>query len=54
MHRRQDGNRGLEEEARRLKLGAHRHRRREALTRRDRRREREVLVEQLKKEQASD
>lgn len=54
MHRRQDGNRGLEEEARRLKQGTHRYRRREALTRRDRRREREVLVEQLKKEQASD
>ena len=52
VHRRQDGNRGLEEEARRLKQGAHRYRRREALTRRDRRRE--VLVEQLKKEQASD
>lgn len=50
----QVGNRGLEEEARRLKQGAHRYRRREALTRRDRRREREVLVEQLKKEQASD
>jgi hypothetical protein len=45
---------GLEEEARRLKQGAHRYRRREALTRRDRRREREVLVEQLMKEQASD
>jgi hypothetical protein len=54
VHRRQGGNRGLEEEARRLKQGAHRYRRREALTRRDRRREREVLVEQLKKEQPSD
>jgi hypothetical protein len=54
MHRGQDTNQGLEEEARRLKKGAHRYRRREALTRRDRRREREVLVEQLKKEQASD
>ena len=54
MHRRQGGNRGLEEEARRLKQGAHRHRRREALTRRDRLREREILVEQLKKEQPSD
>jgi hypothetical protein len=54
VHRRQDGNQGLEEEARRLKQGAHRYRRREALTRRDRRKEREVLVEQLKKEQASD
>jgi hypothetical protein len=55
MHRVQDTNRGLEEEARRLREeGAHRYRRREALTRRDRRREREVLVEQLKKEQPSD
>jgi hypothetical protein len=54
VHRRQDGKRGLEEEARRLKQGAHRYRRQEALSRRDRRREREVLVEQLKKEQASD
>jgi hypothetical protein len=40
--------------ARRLKLGAHRHRRQEALARRDRLREREILVEQLKKEQLSD
>jgi hypothetical protein len=48
-------NRGLEEESRRLREeGAHRYRRREALTRRDRRREREILVEQLKKEQPSD
>jgi len=51
---RKDTNRGLQEEARKLRQGAHRYRRREALTRRDRRREMEVLVEQLKKEQPSD
>ena len=54
MHRRQDRNRGLEEEDRRLREGAHRYLRQEALTRRDRSREREILVEQLKKEQPSD
>jgi hypothetical protein len=54
VNRRKDTNQGLEEEARRLKKGAHRYRRREALTRRDRNREREVLVEQLKKDQPSD
>jgi hypothetical protein len=54
VHRRQGRNRGLEEETRRLKQGAHRHRRREALAGRDRRRESEILVEQLKKEQSSD
>jgi hypothetical protein len=54
MHRRQDRNRGLQEEARRLKQGAHRYRRQEARACRDRRRERDILVEQLKKEQASD
>ena len=55
MPRRQDGNWGLqEEEARRLKHGAHRHRRQEALARRDRLRERDILVEQLKKEQPGD
>ena len=54
MNRSKDTNRGLKEEAKRLKKGAHRYRRREALTRRDRHREREILVEQLKKEQASD
>jgi hypothetical protein len=54
VHRRPDRNWGLEEEARRLKQGAHRHRRQEALARRDRLRERDVLVEQLKKEQPSD
>ena len=54
VHRRQDRNRGLQEEARRLREGAHRYRRQEARACRDRRREREILVEQLKKEQASD
>ena len=54
MHRRQGRNWGLEEEARRLKQGAHRYRRQEALARRDRRRESEIVVEQLKKEQPSD
>jgi hypothetical protein len=44
VHPRQARNRGLQEEARR----------REALARRDRLREREILVEQLKKEQPSD
>jgi hypothetical protein len=51
---RKDTNRSLQEEARRLKQGAHRYLRREALTSRDRRRERDILVEQLNKEQASD
>jgi hypothetical protein len=54
VHRRQDRNRGLEEEDRRLKRGAHRYRRQETLACRDRRKEREILVEQLRKEQASD
>jgi hypothetical protein len=54
VHRNKDANRALQEEARRLKQGAHRYLRREALTRRHRRREMEVLVEQLKKEQPSD
>jgi hypothetical protein len=54
VHPRPARNWGLQEEARRLKQGAHRHRRQEALARRDRRREREVLVELLKKEQPSD
>jgi hypothetical protein len=54
VHRRQDGNRGLQEDDRKLREGAHRYRRQEALACRDRRREREILVEQLKKEQASD
>jgi hypothetical protein len=54
VHRRQERNWGLEEEARRLKQGAHRYRRQEALARRDRRRESEIVVEQLNKEQPSD
>jgi hypothetical protein len=54
VHRRQGRNWGVEEEARRLKQGAHRYRRREALARRNRRRESDIVVEQLKKEQASD
>ena len=54
MQRRKERNRGLEEGARRLKQGAHKHRRQEALARRVRRRERVILVELLKKEQASD
>ena len=54
MHRRQERNWGLEEEVRRLKQGAHRYRRQEALARRDRRRESDIVVEQLKKEQPSD
>jgi hypothetical protein len=54
VHRRQGRNWGLEEEARRLKQGAHRYRRQEALARRDRRRESDIVVEQLKKEQPSD
>jgi hypothetical protein len=53
VHRRQGRNRGVEEEARRLKQGAHRYRRQEALARRDRRRESDIVVEQLKKEQTS-
>jgi hypothetical protein len=54
VHRRQERNWGLEEEARRLKQGAHRYRRQEALARRDRRRESDIVVEQLNKEQPSD
>jgi hypothetical protein len=54
VYRRQERNWGLEEEARRLKQGAHRYRRQEALARRDRRRESDIVVEQLKKEQPSD
>jgi hypothetical protein len=53
--RRETTNRGLEEESRRLREeGAHKYLRREALTRRDRRKERDLLVEQLNKEQPSD
>jgi hypothetical protein len=54
VHRRQARNWALEEEARRLKQGAHRYHRRETLTRRDRRRERDLVLEQLNKEQPSD
>jgi AmiR/NasT family two-component response regulator len=55
VKRRRETNRGLEEESRRLREeGAHKHLRREALTRRDRSREKDVLVEQLNKGQPSD
>ena len=54
VHRSKEANRALQQEARRLKQGAHRYHRREALIRRDRHREKEVLVEQLNKEQPSD
>ena len=54
MHRRQDKNWGLEEESRRLREGAHRRRRQESLARRDRGRERDIVVELLKKYQPSD
>jgi hypothetical protein len=55
VKRRRETNRALEEEARRLREeGAHKYLRREALTRRDRPLERDLLVEQLKKGQPSD
>jgi hypothetical protein len=44
----------LEEEARRLKQGTHRYLRQEAAARRDSEKEAAILVEQGKKEQASD
>jgi hypothetical protein len=47
-------NRPLEEEARHLRQGAHRHRKQEAMVCRNPEREAAILVEQLKKEQASD
>jgi hypothetical protein len=47
-------NRALQEETRRLKQGAHRYRRREAIACRTQERETAILVEKLKKEQASD
>jgi hypothetical protein len=47
-------NRSLEEEARRLKQGAHRYRRQEAKVCRDPEREATILVEKCKEEQASD
>ena len=57
MNRRQGTNRSTNralEEARRLREeGAHRYLRRETLTRRDRSRETDILVEQLEKEQPS-
>jgi hypothetical protein len=46
--------RPLELEARRLRQGAHRYRRREAMVCRDPEREAAILVEKCKKEQASD
>ena len=53
MKRRRETNQALEEESRRLREeGAHKYLRREAL--RDRRRERDLLVEQLNKGQPSD
>ena len=47
-------NRTLEEDTRRLMQGAHRYRRLEAKVCRDPEKEIEILVEKLKKEQASD
>jgi hypothetical protein len=46
--------RPLELEARRLKQGAHRYRRREAMVCRDPEKEAAILVEKCKKEQPSD
>jgi hypothetical protein len=47
-------NRALEEDTRRLKQGVHRYRRQEAMTCRDPKKEVNILVEKLKKEQPSD
>jgi hypothetical protein len=47
-------NYALEEDTRRLKQGAHRYRRQEAMTCRDHEEEVAILVEKLKKEQPSD
>jgi hypothetical protein len=47
-------NHSLEEEARRLKQGAHRYRRQEAKVCRDPERQTAILVEKCKKDQASD
>ena len=44
----------IEEEARRIKQGAHSYRRREAATRRDPQREADIVVATLNKYQASD
>ncbi len=52
--RRKVRNWALEDEARRLKQGAHRHRRQEAMACRNPEWEAAILVEKLKKEQASD
>jgi hypothetical protein len=46
-------NHSLEEEARRLKQGAHRYRRQEAKVCRDPERQTAILVEKCKKDQAS-
>ncbi len=45
---------GLAEETRRLRQGVHKYRRQEAMVRRNPEREAAILVEKLKKEQASD
>jgi hypothetical protein len=50
----QDQKPSLEEEVRRLRQGAHRHRRQEAMVCRNPQKEVAILVEKLKKEQASD
>ena len=47
-------NRALKEDTRRLKQGGHTYRRQEARVCRDPEKEIEILVEKLKKEQASD
>jgi hypothetical protein len=47
-------NRALEEDIRRIKQGAHRYRRQEAMLCRDPEKEGDILVEKLKREQASD
>jgi hypothetical protein len=54
VHARRYRNRGLEREARRLRRGAHRCFREEFAARRDPEREAAVLVEKLKRAQASD
>ena len=54
MHARRYRNRGLEREARRLRRGAHRCFREEFAARRDPEREAAILVEKLKRAQASD
>ena len=49
-----DRNHALEADSRRLKQGAHRYRRQEAMVCRDPEKEVNILVEKLKKEQPSD